>query len=56
MENTGIDILFLTHYLVSNAQYSEEELEKEVEDTAAEFKSYNHEFDGDRIREQVSNC
>lgn len=40
-------------FKIENLQYSEEELEKEAEDTAAEFKSYNHEFDRDRIREQA---
>lgn len=40
-------------FKLENLQYSEEELEKEAEDTAAEFKGYNHEFDRDRIREQA---
>lgn len=40
-------------FKIENLQYSEEELEKEAEDTAAEFKSYNHEFDRDRVREQA---
>ncbi|GLJ15841.1 hypothetical protein SUGI_0261380 [Cryptomeria japonica] len=41
-------------FKLENLQYSEEELEKEVEKTVEEFKSYKHEFDRDRITEQAA--
>lgn len=41
-------------FKLENLQFSEEELEKEVEKTVEEFKSYKHEFDRDRIREQAA--
>lgn len=35
-------------------QYSTEELVKEVENSVAEFKQHNQEYDEERIKQQVS--
>jgi len=36
-------------------QYSTEQLIKEVENSIAEFKQYNQDYDEDNIRQQVFN-
>lgn len=37
-------------------QYSTEQLINEVENSVAEFKQYNQDYDEDNIKQQVFNC